>query len=86
MRDQENNKIGKLMMCKRYTEMYNGVTDTISSNIFYVEKVLNLNEEKRINSEILIELTDKIKNKKIIDYSKLKETKISYGQCAALHT
>ncbi len=67
------NKIGKLMMCKRYTEMYNGVTDTISSNIFYVEKVLNLNEEKRINSEILIELTDKIKNKKIIDYSKLKE-------------
>ena len=65
-------KLNRLKNCKRYAETYNGVVDTVNSNLFYVEKVINLNEEKRNTSDILTEISTKIRNKKIIDLHTLK--------------
>ena len=65
-------KLSKLRTCKRYADFYKGVPCTISSNIFYVDKVINLNEEKRAFDEILTEIATKIEQRKMIDLHYLK--------------
>lgn len=64
-------KITKLKTCKRYAETYNGVVNTISSNIYYVDKVINLNDEKKIYTDILLEIAKKITERRIIDIHSL---------------
>ena len=66
-------KIRKIKTCKRYAEMYNGISNTISSNIYFVDKVININEEKNITKKILDFIAEKISQGKIIDYKQLKE-------------
>lgn len=65
-------KLSKLRSCKRYAETYNGTASTIYSNIFFVDKVINLNDEKKTITEALIEIAEKIKDKKVIDINTLK--------------
>ena len=65
-------KQSKLRGCKRYADFYKGVPCTISSNIFYVDKVVNLNEEKRYLSEALAEIAVKIEHGKMIDLNYLR--------------
>ncbi|MBQ6547104.1 MAG: hypothetical protein IJL74_03800 [Bacilli bacterium] len=62
-----HDKLAKLRSCKRYAEMYNGVPNTIVTSIFFVEKVTNLNEEKRNTTSMLEEIAKKIEKRKIID-------------------
>ena len=65
-------KLDKLRNCKRYAETYNGVPNTIVSNIFFVDKVVNLNEEKRNATSMLKEIAQKIEKSKIIDIHNFK--------------
>lgn len=65
-------KVNKLRACKRYSEMYNASSNTINSNLYFVEKVINANEDNYSFNEILQEVSSKIKDKKMIDISQLK--------------
>ena len=68
---QNHDRVSFLRNCRRYAETYGASANTISSNIFYVEKVMNLNEEKRIIAEVINTISDKITNNKMIDIRQL---------------
>lgn len=68
---QNHDKVNFLRNCRRYADLYGATADTISSNIFYVEKVMNLNEEKRTYAEIGDIMFEKMQNGKMIDMRQL---------------
>lgn len=74
---QNHDKVSFLRNCRRYAETYGASSNTISSNIFYVEKVMNLNEEKGIIAEIVNTIAEKITNNKMIDVRQL-QNKFDY--------
>ncbi len=65
-------KLAKLRNCKRYAETYHGAPNTIVTSIFFVDKVVNLNEEKRNVTSMLKEIAQRIENKKMIDIHNFK--------------
>ena len=68
---QNHDKISFLRNSKRYAETHNATVDTINSNIFYVEKVMSLNDEKRLISEVINNISEKIESGKIVDARQL---------------
>ena len=72
-----HDKLQKLKTIKRYADMYNGSCDTREEAIFNIDKVSNLFETKENISQILDEISIKIKNKKMIDSNNL-EQKYNY--------
>ena len=70
-------KISKLRSCKRYAEMYGGIPNTINSNIYFIDKTINANEDNYSFKEIMEEISKKISDKKMIDVHQL-EAKYDY--------
>lgn len=65
-------KLNKIAACKEYAETYNGIANTITSNLYYIDKVININIDNRTNSRMYEEIAETIIKKKMIDVLDLK--------------
>lgn len=66
-------KLNKLKTCKQYAEMYDGIPSTINSNIYYVDKIININSDNFTSINIFKEIADLISKNESIDILALKE-------------
>lgn len=70
-------KEAKLLLLNKYAENYKATCDTHKDYIYYIRKTMNLYEEKSTIWDILVEITEAIKKKKIINIPKLEK---KYGE------
>ena len=66
-------KLNKINTCKEYAETYGGIPNTIISSIYYIDKVININIDNRINISMYEEIADLISKRKMIDFLDLKD-------------
>lgn len=67
----------KLQLLEKYAEEYNATCDTHKDYLFYINKTINLYDEKNKLWDILSEITESIQKKEIIDIPSLEE---KYGE------